>query len=127
MSRTAEPFWEATRQEQLVLQHCGSCDRAIWFPRALCPHCSSTDLDWRPASGRGTVYAVSVQYRPGTPQMKDRVPYAVALIDLDDGVRMLSNVVGCEAESVSVGQSVRAAWEPLSDGRNLLVFEPDEE
>jgi len=59
--------------------------------------------------------------------MKDRVPYAVALIDLDDGVRVLSNVFGCEAESVKVGQSVRAAWEPLSDGRNLLVFEPDEE
>jgi uncharacterized OB-fold protein len=126
ISHTAEPYWDATREERLVLQYCGDCGRAIWFPRALCPFCSSTNLQWQQASGRGTVYAVSVQYRPGTPQMKDRVPYAVALVDLEEGVRMLTNVVGCDAEDVVVGQTVRACWEPLTDGRNLLVFEPNE-
>ena len=73
-------------------------------------------------AGTGTVYAVSVQYRPGTPQMRDRTPYAVALIDLDAGVRVMSNVMG-DPEAVAVGDRVDATWEPLSDGRHLLVFE----
>jgi uncharacterized OB-fold protein len=123
-SKVSTPFWEATREKRLVLQHCSACAKAIWFPRVLCPHCSGSDLRWRDATGRGTVYAVSVQYRPGSPQLKDRVPYAVALIDLDEGVRMMSNVIVDDAESVAVGDSVEAAWEALSDGRNLVVFQP---
>jgi uncharacterized OB-fold protein len=126
-SQVAQPFWDATRRKEILLQHCPACAKAIWFPRVICPTCGSAELEWHAATGRGMVYAVSVQYRPGTPQMKDRVPYAVALIDLDEGVRMMSNVLGCDAASVSVGMAVHAAWEPLTDGRNLLIFEPDEE
>lgn len=125
-SAVSEPFWEASRDERLVLQFCVSCERAVWYPRVLCPHCGGTDLDWRPADGRGTIYAVSVQHRPGHPALADRVPYAVALVDLDDGVRVMTNVVGCDAGEVSVGRRVRPAWEPLTDGRNLLVHELDE-
>lgn len=121
-SKVSTPFWDATREQRLVLQHCESCDRSIWYPRTICPHCSSTDITWQPASGAGTIYAVSVQYRPGTPQMKDRVPYAVVLVDLDEGVRMMSNVVDAELDDIVVGARVQSAWEPLSDGRNLLVF-----
>lgn len=125
VSRVSARFWEATRERRLELQHCAGCGRAVWFPRVLCPHCGSRHLDWREVGGSGTVYAVSVQYRAAHPGLAERVPYAVALVDLDAGVRMLSNVVGCDAEAVTVGQRVRAAWEPLSDGRNLVVFEPD--
>ncbi len=122
ISRVSEPFWDATREQRLVLQHCQACNQAIWFPRVLCPHCAGTELEWREVAGTGTVYAVSVQYRPGTPQMRDRTPYAVALIDLDAGVRVMSNVLG-DPEAVAVGDRVDATWEPLSDGRHLLVFE----
>ncbi len=125
ISRTAEPFWDATREKRLLLQHCPSCDRAVWFPRALCPHCANTGLQWRESEGRGLVYAVSVQYQAANPHMRDRVPYAVALVDLAEGVRVMSNVVGCGPEDVTVGMAVVAAWEPLSDGRHLLVFEPE--
>jgi uncharacterized OB-fold protein len=127
ISRTAEPFWDATREKRLLLQHCPSCDRAIWFPRALCPRCANADLQWRESDGRGVVHAVSVQYQAANPQMRDRVPYAVALVDLTEGVRLMSNVVGCDPESVTVAMAVVAAWEPLSDGRHLLVFEPAQE
>jgi hypothetical protein len=79
----------------------------------------------------GSVHAVSVQYRPANPTMADRVPYVVALIDLDAGptegdrtVRVMSNVVNCDPDSVKVGDVVALVWEPLSDGRNLPVFEP---
>ncbi len=125
VSAVSEPFWEATRQRRLVLQHCGSCERAVWYPRVMCPHCGHADLEWREAAGRGVVYAVSVQYRAAHPGLADRVPYAVALVDLDEGVRMMTSVVGCAAEDVHVGQRVRPAWEPLTDGRHLLLHEPD--
>lgn len=125
-SAVAEPFWEASRERRLVLQRCRSCERAIWYPRVLCPHCGGVDLEWGAAEGTGTVYAVSVQHRAAHPGLADRVPYAVALVDLDDGVRMMTNVVGCDATSVQVGQRVRPVWEPLTDGRHLLVHEPDE-
>jgi uncharacterized OB-fold protein len=97
----------------------------VWYPRVLCPHCGATELEWREVDGAATVYAVSVQYRPGHPALADRVPYAVALVDLDAGVRMMTNVFGCPADEVAVGQRVRPNWEPLTDGRNLLVFEPE--
>lgn len=125
-SQTAEPFWEATRQQRLLLQHCPTCDHAIWFPRTLCPRCANTDLEWRESTGHGVVYAVSVQYQAPTPQMRDRVPYAVVLVDLTEGVRLMSSVIGCDPEKVTVGMRVEAAWEPLSDGRHLLMFEPDQ-
>ncbi|HEX7166786.1 MAG TPA: OB-fold domain-containing protein [Acidimicrobiales bacterium] len=119
------PFWEATKERRYVVQWCAACDEPIYYPREVCPRCLSADtLDWRTSRGTGTVYAVSVQHRPANPLMADRVPYAVALVDLADGVRVMSNVVNCDPESVRVGDAVRVAWEPLSDGRNLPVFEP---
>jgi len=124
VSKVSEPFWEATREQRLVLQHCTGCGKAVWFPRVLCPHCGGRDLEWREVGGGGVVYAVSVQYKPAHPGLADRTPYAVALVDLDAGVRVMSNVFGCPAEDVTVGQRVTAAWEPLSDGRHLLIFQP---
>jgi uncharacterized OB-fold protein len=123
ISAVSQPFWDATRSKRLVIQHCTACDRAVWFPRVACPHCLSQELEWRESQGSGTIYAVSVQYRPGNAQMRDRVPYAVVLIDMAEGVRIMSNVVGCDVDDVIIDKPVTAAWEPLSDGRHLLVFE----
>ena len=124
VTEEAEAFWSATERRELVLPWCTSCGEAFWYPRPVCPRCLRPGVEWRPASGRGEVYAVSVMYRPGFPGMADRVPYAVALVDLDEGVRMLTNVVDVDAEEVRVGMAVTVAWEPMSDGRNLPVFAP---
>lgn len=126
MSPAGEPFWQATREQHLELPWCTTCDRAIWYPRLTCPDCLGTDIEWRAASGRGTVYAASVQHRPAHPRLADRVPYAVALVDLDEGVRMMSEVVGTDPESVAPGLQVSVEWEAMSDGRNLPVFSPRE-
>lgn len=123
--KVSDPFWDAARQRRLVLQHCAGCERAVWYPRVICPHCSSTELEWRDATGRGIVYAVSVQHgnaRSGSGDGR----LCVVLVDLEEGVRMMSNVVGCDADDVVVGRAIQAAWEPLADGRNLLVFELSE-
>lgn len=119
------PFWEATRRQELVLQWCTTCEKPIFFPRVACPHCLGDDLEWRPAAGTGRVYAVSVQHKPGNPLMADRVPYAVAMVELDEGVRMMTNIVGCEPDDVTVDMPVRVTWEELSDGRHLPLFEPN--
>ena len=131
----SEPFWTATREQRYVVQWCTACELPIFYPREVCPACLSADaLEWRESSGRGTVYAVSVQHRPANPTMADRVPYAVALVDVDadartgDGtgatIRVMSNIVGTDPLTIAVGDAVSVAWEPLSDGRNLPLFEP---
>jgi uncharacterized protein len=126
----SDPFWDATRDQRYLVQWCGGCATPIFYPREVCPRCLSADsLEWRESNGRGTVYALSVQHRPANPTMADRVPYVVALVEVDAGdgsktVRVMSNVVNCDSSSVNVGDAVRLTWEALSDGRNLPVFEP---
>ncbi len=122
------PYWEATREGRLLVQWCTACDRGVFYPRAFCPFCSAhrSSLEWRDASGRGTVYAAVVEHRPeaaGAAFSGGR-PYCVALVDLDEGVRMLSNVVGCPPDDVHSGMAVTVTWEPLRDGRQLALFQP---
>lgn len=124
VSALTMPFWEATRVESLVLQRCRDCAQPIWYPREVCPTCLRSDLDWRAATGAGSVYAVSVQHRPANPTMARRVPYVVALVELDEGVRLMTNVVDCDPRSVVPGLGVAVCWEPLTDGRKLPLFRP---
>jgi uncharacterized OB-fold protein len=125
-SEISQPFWDASREQRLVLQRCPACDRSVWYPRAMCPTCLGEDLEWVEASGHGTVYAMSVHHRAPTAELADFAPYVVALVDLDEGVRVMTNVVGAEPGSVHVGQRVDACWEPLADGRHLLLFTPQD-
>jgi len=119
---TTEAYWEATRSHKFLLQWCTHCNQAIFFPREVCPRCLGDSLEWRESPGRGQVYTYTVEYRPQNPNME--APYTVALVELDEGVRMMTNVINCDPESVTVGMAVQVAWEPLSDGRNLPLFAP---
>jgi uncharacterized OB-fold protein len=120
-SPAGAPFWAATRDERLVLPWCASCEVAHWYPRGFCPTCLGPDIEWRPSEGRGVVHAVSVQPKAAHPSLADRLPYAVALVDLDDGVRMLMAVAAEDPWAVRIGDAVTLGWEPLADGRNLPV------
>ena len=129
VTETTEEFWDATKQKKLLVQWCSACNAAIFYPREVCPSCLSSDnLEWRESSGKGTVYAYSVQHRPANPTMADRVPYTVALVEVDAGsgqtVRLMSNVIDCAPDDVKVGMAVSVSWEALSDGRNLPQFSP---
>ena len=125
-----DAFWDATREQRYLVQWCAACDAPIFYPREVCPSCLSAEsLEWRESNGTGIVYAISVQHRPGNPTMADRVPYAVALVEVDAGdgvrtVRVMSNVVDCEPSDVAVGMPVTMTWEELSDGRHLPLFTP---
>jgi uncharacterized OB-fold protein len=121
-SEVSAPFWEATRQKQLVIQYCAVCREWVWYPRAFCPACLSPNLAWRAVSGKGSVYAISVHRRAISPEFKDRTPYAVALVELTEGVRMLSGLLGPGATEAEVGAEVVLAWERIEDGRHLPYF-----
>jgi uncharacterized protein len=122
ISAVAKPFWDATREGRLLLQWCTACARPVWYPREMCPRCLGSTLEWRESQGRGVVYAYTVEHKAQTRALE--VPYVVALVELDEGVRLLSNVVGRPPERVAVGDRVRVTWEALSDGRRLPLFEP---
>ncbi len=120
----AEPFWEATRRKQLVLPWCQVCDRPFFYPRPFCPRCLGRAVEWRPAAGTGVVHAFTVEHRVEVGPFAGGEPFVVALVELAEGVRMLSNVVGCPPAEVRVDLPVSVCWEPLSDGRHLPQFAP---
>jgi len=124
-STPSRPYWEATREARLVLPWCASCEAFFWYPRVVCPTCLADTVEWRDAAGTGEVYAVSVMHKTGMGRDPADGPYAVAIIELDEGVRMLSNVIGVDPDEVTVGSPVRVVWHDLSDGRKLPMFEPD--
>jgi len=119
----SRPFWDGCRDGRLMLQQCGDCGGWIYYPRALCTHCHSDNLEWKQASGEGVIYSYTVCRRPAGPAFKEEVPYVVALIDLKEGPRMLSNVIGCAPEAVRIGQDVRVRFEALNDEVTLPKFE----
>ena len=123
-SEASEPFWEATKEKRFLIQRCDACDSTIFYPREVCPSClSSESLSWAESQGDGKIYAASVQEKPAHPFLADRVPYVVALVELDDGIRLMSNVINCAPYDATVGRTVKLTWEPLSDGRHLPQFE----
>lgn len=116
------PFWEAVAAHQLTAQKCAGCSRFIFYPRAVCPYCHSDKLAWEPLSGTGTVYSVTVSRRAPSPEFADLVPYVVALIDLDEGCRMMSNIIGYDAALARCGSRVAVQFQTVADGQVLPVF-----
>jgi uncharacterized OB-fold protein len=116
-----QPYWDACRDERLEVSACGRCDHLFLPPGPCCPSCWSTELSTRVVSGRGRVFSYVVYrrtYHPGLP-----APYVVGLIELEEGPRLISNVVGCEPEEVEIDMPVRLCFEPTGDFM-LPRFEP---
>jgi hypothetical protein len=105
------PFWQACNDERLTYQQCRVCGNVQFYPRALCTGCQSHDLDWKQSSGLGTVYTYTVNQRPPTPAFQTDGGYVIALVDLDEGYRMMMNVIDCPHEDVHIGMRVRVVYE----------------
>ncbi len=112
-------YFDALAEGRFILQHCTACERAVFYPRSLCPHCGATALEWRAASGRGVVYATSVVRR----RPEQGGDHNVALIDLAEGPRLMSRVDGVAPAAVSIGMAV-AAEVDLGGEVPVLVFRP---
>ncbi|HET9690460.1 MAG TPA: Zn-ribbon domain-containing OB-fold protein [Acidimicrobiales bacterium] len=116
------PFWEATRDRRYLVQFSTDCGRAVFYPRTVCPHCGGTAMQWRPSTGAGTVYTFTVEHRPAPAFGAE--PYVVALVALDEGIRVMTNLVDVDPGQVRVGMPVELTWAPLDDGRNLPLWRP---
>ena len=118
------PFWEGARKRLLSLQRCDKCAKYVFYPRGLCSHCGSAELTWTEVSGRGTVYSFTIARRPTMVGFQDEVPYVIAIVEVDEGPRMTTNIVGCDPESVRIDMRVEAAFERESDEITLVKFRP---
>lgn len=119
-----KPFWEATKQHRLVLQRCKTCSHLFFYPRELCPECLSSDLEWVPVSGKGRVYSYTVVYQAQHPAFQAEAPYVFAMIQLEEGPKMVSNVVGCPIEQVKVDMPVIAVFDDVTPEVSLVKFRP---
>lgn len=117
-----QPYWDYCKQRELRIQQCRDCGARFFYPRGQCPECLSPDTDWIKASGRGTIYSYSIVRRPPGPAFQPDVPYVVALIDLEEGVRMMSNVEGSPVEAVKIGLPVEVFFEDVSETIALPKF-----
>ncbi|MFI6687850.1 Zn-ribbon domain-containing OB-fold protein [Streptomyces sp. NPDC050485] len=119
-------YWEAAAEGRLLIRHCDACDRPHHYPREFCPHCWSEAVRWREASGRATLYTWSVVHRNDLPPFGERVPYVAAVVDLAEGPRMMTEVVGCEGADLRVGMDLHVAFrpEPGGEGHAIPIFTP---
>lgn len=115
ISPETQPFWDGCRQGELRYQLCRGCGRVQFYPRVLCAGCGATSLEWRRSRGEGSIYTVTVVYRAPLPAFRGDVPYAIALVDLDEGFRMMANVLGPDPESLAIGDRVRVVFETRGD------------
>ena len=120
--RDSQPFWDGCQDGRFLLPVCAFCDQGRWPPGPMCPACQSRDTNWVESAGRGEIYSWIVANHPVDPGLADQVPYVVALIELDHGVRVVGNVSGCEPDQIEAGMAVECYFEELEGGSKLPNF-----
>lgn len=116
-----QPFWDATAEGRLVLPRCRACQTIIWYPRAICPNCHAMDVEWIEASGRGSIYSFTVVRRGGYARGTD---YVLAYVELDEGPRIMTNIVDWSPDDLSCGQAVEVVFHDTGQGSALPRFKP---
>ncbi len=112
-----EVFWEAASKGELMLKKCADCGKYHYYPRAICPHCFSDKTEWVKASGNGEIYTFSVMKR-------SKIPYAIAYVTLEEGVKMMTNIVDADFDALSVGQKVKVVFKASEEGQKVPMFTP---
>lgn len=120
-SALSDAFYAGCREGRLLLQQCDVCSRWQFYPRILCSHCGGRELHWRPASGQGRIATFTVVRHPVSPAYE--APYVVALVDLEEGPRMMSHIVDCDPDAVRVGAAVTVQFENWSESLTMPVFQ----
>lgn len=120
-----KPYWDACKRHELVLPKAKTNGKFFFYPRALSPYDDMTqDIVWEKVSGRGRVWTFSVHNMGPTPAYKDEPPYVVALVELNEGVKMMTNIVGCKPEEVKIGMEVEVVFDDVTDEVTLPKFKP---
>ncbi len=117
-------FWQAARERRLVIQRCTACNRFRWPPEVACYECGSLEHEWAAVSGRATLYTWTVAHPPLLPYFQRRAPWPVAVVQLEEGPRLVTNLVDVESEDYAIGMALDAAFQDIGDGVTLVVFRP---
>jgi uncharacterized OB-fold protein len=123
-SAESQPYWDGLREGKLLMQHCDSCQRLQFYPRTGCRHCGGTDLSWQEMSGRGHVYSFTVIHRAPFAAFADDVPYVYAIVELEEGPRLVTTIETDDLDSVRIDLPVLAHYDAVSDAVTLLRFVP---
>ncbi|MCQ4080691.1 Zn-ribbon domain-containing OB-fold protein [Streptomyces sp. RB6PN25] len=118
------PYWDAAADGRLLIRRCGACGAAHHYPREFCPRCWSEDVAWEEASGRAALYTWSVVHLNDLAPHRDRVPYVAAVVDLDEGPRMMTEIVDCAGSDLRVGMPLRVLFRAEAGAPAVPVFRP---
>ncbi len=117
-------FWEGAKRHELLIQKCQSCGSFYFYPRSICPNCLSDDVDWVKVRGRGKIYSFTVSYRYPSPGFKADVPYNIAIVELEEGVRLMSNIVECNNEDLKIDMPVEVVFDDVTPEVTIPKFKP---
>lgn len=118
-----QEFWDATNEGRFLLGRCNDCESIIWYPRGFCAACASQSTSWVTSSGLGTIYSFSIT-RKGAGAWTEVGPYVIAYVEVEEGVRVLTNIVGCPVDDVHIGMPVRVVFEDTGAGMSVYRFTP---
>lgn len=119
-----QPFWDGAKEHRLVLQRSKKTGRYVYYPRAVSPFGVNDEMTWTTVSGRGTVYSYTIARRPTAPQWAADAPYVIAIVRLEEGPHLTTNIVGCDPEGVRIGMQVVATFADVSADITLVQFRP---
>ena len=119
-----QPFWDGLKKHELTLPHCKKCDTYHLYPRPFCPFCFSWDIDWRKTSGKGKLYTYAIQHRAQHPAFKEEAPYITAIVQLDEGPRMMTNLVDVEPDPAKIrcDSPVEIVYDDVTENITLPKF-----
>jgi uncharacterized OB-fold protein len=119
-----KPFWDGCKEGRFLIRHCNACGADHYYPRPFCPTCWSDDVEWKEASGRATLYTYSVVHVNDLPPFGERVPYVAAIVELEEGPRVMTNVEGVEHDALQIGMPLVVDYKPISDDITIAIFRP---
>ena len=117
-------FYDGCKERKLLYQQCRECGEIVFFPKQLCSECMSRDLEWKPSTGKGTVHSFTVMYEYVPPQFQNDAPYVLALITMDEGFRLMSNIVECDFDQLACDMPVEVVFEDVTPDLTLPKFRP---
>src|SRR5262249_40343842 len=121
---TTAPFWDGLKEGVVRLQRCRDCDQWVFYPRSRCSHCLSDALEWRDVSGRAKLYTYTIARQPTAPHFADQVPQHLAVVELEEGVRLTTTLVDVADDQIEIGMRLEPVFEPVSDEITLLRYRP---
>lgn len=120
----SQSYWDAAKRHELQIQRCKSCKEYIFYPRTVCPNCWSQDLEAVKAKGKGKVYSYTAVYQAGHPGFKNEVPYIFAVIKLDEGPHIMTNIIDCKPEDCKIDMPVEVVFADVTEDITLPKFRP---